>query len=395
MSSAVVGGVTVRGTTTRDIAADSAYRRISTYETADNSWLRGFTFGASGYGTSSASSHVYSTVSGGRYGVPFTQVFIRPTLTTAGLSYPSIPSTGTTAQKAVPVARSGALTTSWGVTGTGSGGTGELATEVQAFAQIGSVMYVGGNFTTVQKGSAATGADKVAQPYLAAFDVTTGDWISSFRPSVNGQVKALAALPDGRLALGGEFTTVGGQAHAGLAVIKPATAQPDPTFDTQVENRVTNGKVSVRALEVSNGMLYVGGAFTHLVRGTSAVYTRNAGRIALSTQRADTGWNPLLNGTVADLDVSDDGTRAYFSGYFTTAGTISTSRAAAISTAAGAAVVQPLWRPTFSTAGTARYQQAVQQVAAGLGDVRGLEAERRGVVGEHAVLRAPEPHPGA
>lgn len=362
--SATVGGVTVSNTTTREIAGDAAYRRISTYETANNNWLRGFVFGAAGYGSSSTTSYVYSTATGGRYGTPFSQVYIRPTLTTGNVSYPAIADSGTAPQKAVPVAKSGALATSWGVTGTGTGGTGELATEAQAFAQIGSRMYVGGNFTTVQKGSAATGADKVAQPYLAAFDVATGDWISTFRPTVNGQVKSLAALPDGRLALGGEFTTVGGQAHAGLAVVNASTGAADATFDTQVENRVKNGKVSVRALEVSGGSLYAAGAFSHFVRGTSAVYVRNAGRITLSTQRADSTWNPVLNGTVADLDVSDDGTRVYLSGYFTTAGAtaVSTPQAAALSTAAGAAVITPVWRPTFSTAGSARYQQAVQQV---------------------------------
>ncbi|MEI4872777.1 hypothetical protein Q8G47_29040, partial [Klebsiella pneumoniae] len=85
--------------------------------------------------------------------------------------------------------------------------------EVQAFAQIGNTMYVGGNFTSVRNQS---GTQSEGQSYLAAFDATTGEWISSFRPTFDNQVRSLAALPDGRLAVGGEFTTVNGQGRTGL-----------------------------------------------------------------------------------------------------------------------------------------------------------------------------------
>ena len=83
-----------------------------------------------------------------------------------------------------------------------------LRSEVQAFAQIGNVMYVGGNFKSVQRDAAGTGA--VQQSYLAGFDVTTGEFVGGFRPVLNEQVKALTALPNGMLAVGGEFTTLNG-----------------------------------------------------------------------------------------------------------------------------------------------------------------------------------------
>ena len=87
----------------------------------------------------------------------------------------------------------------WGVTGLANGVDGELHTEVAAFAQLGSRVYVGGNFRYVQRGEFASGTDKVEQSYLAAFDVNTREWVSSFRPHFNGQVKAIAALPNGKL----------------------------------------------------------------------------------------------------------------------------------------------------------------------------------------------------
>ena len=365
IASASLGGSTFSNTTTYEFGSDTGYNRIWTYENSKNNYVRGFNFGQNGTGSTSSSSYIYSSASGGAYGTPFSQVFIRPKLLTGDLTYAAIPDSGTSPQTIKAAPRSGALPATWGVTGQGAGGTSENATEVQAFAQIGNTMYVGGNFTTVQKGSGATGADKVAQPYLAAFNATSGDYISSFKPVLNNQVKALAALPDGRLAVGGEFTKAGGASQAGIVVVNPSTGAVDTTWTTTVENRVTGSKVSVRGLDVGGGYLYATGSFTHFIHGTSTVYAKNGARIALSTGIADKNWNPDFNGTGTAIDVSDDGSAVYFSGYFTLMKSSSTSqpadRAAALSTATGANKVHD-WQPTFSTSGTARYQQAIQQV---------------------------------
>ena len=355
-----MSGTSGSNTSTRDFGTNSTLNRVRTMETSANNFIRGFTFGSSGTGTNNANSYIYSTVGG--YGAPFTQVFIRPRTTTSDMSYAAIPDSGTTAQTALPVAKNGALPATWGVTGTGAGGSGELATEVQAFAQVGNTMYVGGNFTTVQRGEGATGADKVTQAYLAAFDATTGDWISSFRPTFNNQVKALAALPGNKLAVGGTFTSVNSTARTGLAVLNLSTGDLDPMWDSNVENRVSGGDpISVRGLDVSDNHLYAAGSFSHFVRGTSAVFARNGARLSLSTGRADGGWNPNFNGTSTAVDVDDDGSRVYFSGYFTKSGTATADRGAAVGTGASAALVSPPWQPTHASAG-ARYQQAVKQI---------------------------------
>lgn len=362
LESATIGGTTVSNVTTYNISADAALKRMWTFESASNNFVRGFTFGQNVIGTTGAGSYIYSSAAGGTYGTPFTQVFIRPTLRTSDLTFASIPSSGTPAQTIKAVPKNGSLTSTWGVTGLGAGGTAETASEVQAFAQIGNVMYVGGNFTTVQKGSAATGADKVAQPYLAAFNATTGDYLPGFKPVLNSQVKALAAMPDGRLAVGGEFTTVGGVARKGLVVLNPTTGALDTSWQTNVENRATGATVSVRGLDTDGTYLYATGAFTHFTKsGVADRYAKGGARILLSNGTADSSWNPEFNGTGTALDVSDDKSRVYFSGYFTTAKGVTADRAAAFSTASGAPRITPTWQPTFSTAGTARYQQAVKQ----------------------------------
>ncbi|AXT85956.1 hypothetical protein C6I20_12700 [Aeromicrobium sp. A1-2] len=363
IAAANLDGVAASNTTTYEFGSDSAYRRLWTYESSKNNYVRGFNFGQNGIGSTSASSYIYSSASNGYYGSPFSQVFIRPKLRTSDLTFAAIPSAGTAAQTIKAVPRNGSLTSDWGVTGLGAAGGAETASEVQAFAQIGNVMYVGGNFTTVQKGANATGAEKVARPYLAAFNATTGDYIPGFAPVLDNQVKSLLALPDGRLAVGGEFTKVSGATRAGLVVLNPTTGALDTSWQANVENRMTAPTVSVRGLDTDGTYLYLTGAFTHLVKpGISDRYAKGAARIQLSNGVPDNSWNPEFNGTGTALDVSDDKSRVYFSGYFTTAKGVTADRAAAFSTATGAPRITPTWQPTFSTAGSARYQQAIKQV---------------------------------
>lgn len=364
LATATIGGSTVSNATTYEFGADSAYKRLWTYDNVKNNYVHGFNFGQGGIGSTAAGSYIFSNASGGAYGSPFSQVFIRPKVLSSDLTFGSIPDAGTAAQTIRPAPKNGSLTSTWGVTGLGSGGTAETATEVQAFAQIGNTMYVGGNFTTVLKGASATGSDRVAQPYLAAFDATTGDYIRTFAPRLNNMVKSLAALPNGKLAVGGEFTSVGGAARKGLVVLDPRTGTLDPSWTTDLQNRTSVSTVSVRGLDTDGTYLYLTGAFTHFTKpGTSDRYAKNGGRILLSNGTADSNWNPEFNGTGTAIDVSDDKTAVYFSGYFTLmkGNTQPADRAAAISTAPGADKVAN-WQPTFSTSGSARYQQAIQQV---------------------------------
>ncbi|WP_456696777.1 fibrinogen-like YCDxxxxGGGW domain-containing protein [Aeromicrobium sp. P5_D10] len=364
LASVNIGGSTGSNLTTYEFGADSAYKRLWTYESSRNNYVRGFNFGQYGYGTTDPDSYIYSSANNGFYGTPFSQVFIRPKIMSDDLDFASIPDAGTAAETIRAVPKNGSLASTWGVSGIGNGGSSENASEVQAFAQIGNTMYVGGNFTTVQKGAAATGTDKVAQAYLAAFDATTGEFIRSFTPQLNSHVKALKALPGGRLAVGGEFTQADGTARSGLVVVNATTGRLDPTWTTNLQNNSTGGAVSVRGLDTDGTYLYLTGAFTHFVKpGTTTRYAKGGARVLISTGVADNNWNPEFNGTGTALDVSEDKTRVYFAGYFTTArgGTVA-DRAAAFTTQAGAPRVTPTWQPTFSTAGSARYQQAIGQV---------------------------------
>lgn len=339
---------------------------VWTYKSASNGYVAGFNYGQSVRGADSSTSYLFSLNSDGSYATPFAQVWLRPRLRTADLVYPDVGDTGTAERVNRALASSYALPGAWGVTGLGAGGTSETATEVAAFAQIGGVIFVGGNFTTVQKGATPAAGEQADQAYLAAFDATTGAWIPGFRPTLNNQVKALVALPDGRLGVGGQFTTVNGGPAAGFVALDPSSGEVSGAFGVTVENRTSSGTMTIRTMDLQDGWLYLGGSFTHL-RGSgqgTAVYTRNAGRVRLSDSRADGDWNPDLNGTVVSLDVSADSTRVYLAGYFTSSRGVTLKKATAVSAEPGAALVKPLWTPTWSTgtSSSAGYQQAVREV---------------------------------
>lgn len=351
-------------TTTRNADAGNGLWRVWTYGSADNNWVRGFNYGQTTSGSTAASTFLYS--SNGRFATPMAQVWLRPKLTTDQLDYPAIAGQGAPPQTQPPLAESGALPSTWGVTGTANGNSNELNSEAHAFAQIGNVMYVGGNFARVEEhagrkvGSPAT--QTIKQSYLAAFDATTGAWIPSFRPTLNNQVNSLQALPNGDLAVGGQFTTVNGEARVGLVALDPSTGTADPAWSVTIEDRISGESVDVHTMDIQGDWLYLGGSFTHFKGGSYpyVVYARKGARLKLSDATPDKDWNPSFDGKVVSLDASADGTRVYAAGYFAKSGTTPTSREAVISTNPGAAVIP--FTPVFSQS-SSLYQQAVHESA--------------------------------
>jgi hypothetical protein len=80
--------------------------------------------------------------------------------------------------------------------------------DVEALAVSSSILYVGGHFTTV-------GASH--RDHLAAVRAAGGT-LQSWAPAANGVFGAFgAAITSSRVAFGGEFTTINGAAHQGIA----------------------------------------------------------------------------------------------------------------------------------------------------------------------------------
>lgn len=341
------------GGTTSGFGLDNGFNRLDTNASQAQGYVGGMAYGANVTGTTSSTTYLYSSTNGGANARPFAQMFVRPKLTLASFDFGTVPSSGTAASTIRAIPESNAITTTWGVSGQGNGVDGELNTEVAAFGQVGDTVYVGGNFRYVQKTQNATGTDRIEQKFIAGFNVNTGDWVSTFRPVLNGQVKSIVGLPDGRLAVGGQFGTANGAPQVGLVVLDPVTGATASGWQVSLENRVSGGTVQVRGLTVQDNRLYLSGSFTHLTAaGKTTAFARNGARINTTTGAPDTNWNPNLNGTSVGLDTPASGDRTYFSGYFKAAGTTPAISAAAVQTAAGAPLVSPGWTPTFSKPGT-------------------------------------------
>ena len=343
----VNGGIVWSG-----FGTNTSWGYVNLNASPQNQYTMGFGYGplaSSGYDTSSSTSFFHRN---GSIINPYAEVYIRPELSSTDSSFRAIGDGGTAAETQKASVSEYATPTTWGVTGNLNGSIQEGSIQVQAFEQVGSTMYVGGNFTGVQKGK--NGSETTSRG-LAAFDATTGDWTGQTF-DFNNQVKDLVELPGGKLLAVGDFTKVNGETHVGTVLIDAATGQIDPSWDLQIRNGNAS-VVTVKAAKVVGEHIYLAGAFTHLTgNGSSSVYARNGARLDLSG-KPDRSWNPEFNGAVIDIDVDENDSYLYAAGHFTRAHDLVAENAARLSTGAGAELDQS-WSFRHSYF-IGKYQQAV------------------------------------
>jgi uncharacterized delta-60 repeat protein len=116
--------------------------------------------------------------------------------------------------------------------------------------QVDGKLVVGGDFTTF---------DGLSHPYLVRLN-SDGTADATFNPGAgpDGPVRAITLQADGRILIGGSFTNVDGVSRGRLARLS-STGALDTTFLTSVEG--ANGDVESMALQF-DGKLVVVGAFT-------------------------------------------------------------------------------------------------------------------------------------
>ena len=343
----VNGGIVWSG-----FGTNTSWGYVNLNASPQNQYTMGFGYGplaSSWYDTSSSTSFFHRN---GSIINPYAEVYIRPELSSTDSSFRAIGDGGTAAETQKASVSEYATPTTWGVTGNLNGSVQEGSIQVQAFEQVGSTMYVGGNFTGVQKGK---NGSEITSRGLAAFDATTGDW-NGQTFDFNNQVKDLVELPGGKLLAVGDFTKVNGETHVGTVLIDAATGQIDPSWDLQIRNGNAS-VVTVKAAKVIGQHIYLGGAFTHLTgNGSSSVYARNGARLDLSG-KPDRSWNPEFNGSVIDIDVDENDSYYYAAGHFTRAHDLVAENAARLGTGAGAELDQS-WSFRHSYF-IGKYQQAV------------------------------------
>jgi len=123
-----------------------------------------------------------------------------------------------------------------------------------AVEEAGGFVFAGGKFLEVTNG------DQIeSQPFFAAFDRSSGTFVSTIRPAVGGPVLALEPSPDGGLFVGGEMDEWNGSTIGALVKIDPATGDLWPGFST----RIYGGTSVIRDLSMGpDGWMYAAGTFT-------------------------------------------------------------------------------------------------------------------------------------
>ena len=158
------------------------------------------------------------------------------------------------------------------------------AIAVQADGKI----LVGGGFTSV---------GGQARNHIARLNASTG-LADSFDPNADAEVVSLAVQTDGRILAGGNFTSIGGQTRNYIVRLDPATGLAD-SFDPNANNEVLS--IAVQA----DGGILVGGYFN----GPTSIggQTRNyLARLDATTGMADT-FDPSADAEVFSIAVQADG----------------------------------------------------------------------------------------
>lgn len=176
---------------------------------------------------------------------------------------------------------------------------------------VGNTVYATGNFTKARPpGAARGGPTEITVGNLIAYDIRTGERIAAFNHILNAQGMGLAVSPDQKtLFVGGDFSTVDGQARSKLAAFDIATHSLKPAFP--------NLTGQVRAIVATDTTLYVGGNF-----GSAGGVTRTRLASFLLSDNSLTTWAPrATDGAVWTMTMTPNRLSVVIGGQFKTMNT--------------------------------------------------------------------------
>ena len=151
-------------------------------------------------------------------------------------------------------------------------------------------ILIGGEFTTLSPNGGAT----VTRNRIARLN-PDGTLDTAFNPNANNDVEAIAVQADGKILAAGDFTSIGGQTRNRIARLDATTGLAD-SFDPNANN-------AVYAIAVqTDGKILAGGVFT-----TVGGQPRNhIARLDATTGLADS-FDPNANADVRSMAVQADG----------------------------------------------------------------------------------------
>ena len=147
---------------------------------------------------------------------------------------------------------------------------------------------------------------------FAAAELRAQSALDGFDPNANGSIFIVVVQPDGKILLGGTFTTL--SPNGGPAVTRNHIARlnPDGTLDTAF-NPNADGFIETIAVQ-ADGKILVGGIFSDIGGQTR----NNIARLDATTGLADS-FNPSASGAVASIALQTDG-KILVGGAFTNIG---------------------------------------------------------------------------
>ena len=167
-----------------------------------------------------------------------------------------------------------------------------------AVVQPDGKILIGGNFTTLSP----NGGPAVARNHIARLN-PDGTIDTAFNPNVNGNagiaaIVAIAVQADGKILVGGTFTSVGGQTRYNIARLNH-DGSLDSAFDANASPN--DGEVFSIAVQ-ADGKILAGGAFTTMGGQTRS----NIARLNAMTGLADS-FDPNANNWVRSIVIQADG----------------------------------------------------------------------------------------
>ncbi|WP_448625444.1 PKD domain-containing protein [Geodermatophilus sp. URMC 64] len=209
-----------------------------------------------------------------------------------------------------------------------------------AQAVVGNTVYVGGSFTSARPAGAAAGTNETPRSNLLAYDIRTGELITSFAPTLNGQVLAVSASPDGsRVYVAGDFTEVDGQVRKRVAAFDTASGTLISTWRPNMQSQV-------RAIAATDDTVYLGGSITAVggvsrsrlaaVRAADGALLPWAPVPGVGSTAGNSDGNKATSDQVMSLVVTGNGSQVVAAGRFDSMNGIKATGVAALDPVTGA-----------------------------------------------------------
>lgn len=239
---------------------------------------------------------------------------------------------------------------------------------IYALLQIGNILFLGGNFTSI---------GGVSRNGIAAVDATTGTLLPFFNAGgVGGGTPVVMTFhfTGSMLLVGGYFTSFGGATRNGIAAIDPNTGTLLPWYPT---GGVGGPSFFLSSFAQKGNYLYLAGHFTSI----GGIARTRLAAVDLSNASV-LSWYPTggaISGFPRKIVLGEDGNTLFLGGSFLNVGGVAKARLVALDSNTGS--VLPFTPPLFSSSSSSTpYVDQIIQIGSKLfiaGDFNTISSQNR------------------